>query len=312
MLSILPGRQGWGVDNPGGDVALKIAVVICTLRRPRSLERALASLAGMAPPRHAAWQVLVVDNFGWTETQGVVARFRDRLPIEVVIEPTMGLAHARNAAIAGSACDYFVWTDDDVTVSEGWLAAYEAAFDEYPSASFFGGPIVPKFEGTPPEWITACLPHIYTAFAGRDLSNEASTFDRRTTRFPFGANMAIRAAEQRRFLYDTALGRQPGPHMLSGEDVDVLKRICQHGGTGVWVPGAVVDHWIDRRRQSIAYLRRYYKGISLGQARAQRDAGLTVAWSDSLSAWWQLIGSDLTYLRGRIAGKPDRWVKALK
>lgn len=299
-------------NSSGRFDGLKIALVICTLDRPPSLARALDSVARAKPPRHAEWQVLVVDNSGRADAQNVAASFRGRLPIEMLVEPMAGLAHARNAAIARTHCDYFVWTDDDVTVGEEWIRAYEAAFERHPKAAFFGGPIEPRFEGKPPAWMMACLPHIYTAFAGRNLSGDAETLGLDSERLPFGANMAIRTLEQCRFRYDVTLGRQPGPLVLSGEETDVLRRICGAGGTGIWVPSAPVDHWIDRERQSIAYLRRYYKGLGLAHARAQLAESPDTAWGDALAAWCRLVQSNAAYLCGRMAGRPEVWIKALK
>ena len=291
---------------------LKIAVVICTLQRPRSLQRTLASLAQCDPPRRAEWSVVVVDNSGCAETQDTVASFRDRLPITLLVEPTAGLAQARNAAVAATACDYFIWTDDDVTVSVGWIRDYEAAFERNPDVAFFGGPIAPRFEGDPPAWIAACLPDIYTAFAGRDGFADAATFDRTSRQLPFGANLAVRASEQYRFRYDVTLGRQPGQRLLSGEESDCMQRICRAGGTGLWVASACVDHWIDATRQSVAYLWRYYRGMSFGLWRARLLSRGKRPKESKRKMRWQLVRSNALYLWGRVTGKPHIWIKALK
>ena len=255
---------------------------------------------------------MVVDNSGCAETQKVVASFRDRLPVTILVEPTAGLAQARNTAVAATACDYFIWTDDDVAVSPSWLRDYESAFERNPDTAFVGGPIVPRFEGDPPAWITACLSEIYTAFAGRDGFADAMLFDQASRQLPFGANMAIRAAEQYQFRYDIALGRQPGPHLLSGEESDCMQRICRAGGTGLWVADARVDHWIDANRQSIAYLWRYYTGASFGLSQARLISRPTKPRASKLEIRWQLVRSNALYLWGRVTGKPHVWIKALK
>ena len=291
---------------------MKLAIVICTLRRPASLARMLESLTRCDAPRQADWQVVVVDNGACDETQAVAASFRDRLPVELLAEPATGLARARNKAIETVTCDYFIWTDDDVTVSKGWLLEYEAAFERHPRAAFFGGPIMPKFEGSPPEWLTSCLDEIQTAFAGRQFANDAKTFDRSSAQLPFGANLAVRAAEQCRVRYDAALGRQPGDMILSGEESDCLTRICKEGGVGVWVPKAGVEHWIDADRQSIDYVRRYFYGISFAVTRTQLAAESRSLAGDKRGARWDLLRSDALYLWGRVAHRPEIWVKALK
>src|SRR5262249_49029526 len=110
---------------------VRLAVVICTLRRPASLAPALGSLARCRLPQAADWSVLVVDNARCAETKAVVESFRDRLPIALLVEPATGLAHARNAAIATIACDYFMWTDDDVAVDRDWIREHESAVAQH-------------------------------------------------------------------------------------------------------------------------------------------------------------------------------------
>jgi glycosyltransferase involved in cell wall biosynthesis len=299
------------MNAPARSDGLRIAVVICTLRRPDSLARTLQSIAQALPLREASAQVVVVDNGDCAATRAVAEGFRDRLPLTLLSEPRTGLARARNAAIGAVACDYFIWTDDDVEVAPQWLRVYEAAFAANPEAAFFGGPIRPRFEGNPPRWLIAGLPLVYTAFAGLDLADQAIRFDRDTQRLPFGANMAVRSREQRDLRYDVELGRQPGAWMLGGEESDLLRRIRDAGGVGIWVPEAGVTHWIDPSRQSIGYLRRYYEGMRLVEARARLRNGKALR-SDPDATWRDLLRSEVTYLYGRLVGNPQIWVGGLK
>ncbi|HNB26163.1 MAG TPA: glycosyltransferase [Alphaproteobacteria bacterium] len=285
-----------------------IATVICTYRRPRSLARTLSSLAVAAPPRRAAWRVVLVDNADCAETRAVAAGFRDRLPLEILIEPEAGLSRARNAAVLALDVDYFLWTDDDVVVDAGWLRAYEAAFDAFPDAAYFGGPVELHFEGEPPGWLPGALPLIGTAFARRSVVAGLGPVGDDPRRIPFGANMAIRGREQRAHLYDVRRGRQPGRFLLSGEESAVLTRIRAAGGDGIWVPAAQVTHWIPPDRQSISYLRRYYEGRFFAGARATPPDQLPTA----RHLWRDLLRSELSYLRGRLTRQPEIWVTALK
>lgn len=290
---------------------MKIAVVICTYLRPEGLARTLSSLAEAEPPRSADWQVLVVNNADCRKTSASVDRFRDRLPITELVEPEAGLARARNAAVRALDCDYLLWTDDDVTVGEGWLRAYEAAFAAHPEAAFFGGPIRTQFEGTPPAWLIAGLPLVDTAYAARDLGDTVMRLDLSGRKLPFGANFAVRAREQRLFAYDVRLGRQPGARILSGEESDVLRRICGAGGFGVWLPGAPVCHWIDPSRQTIAYLRRYYEGRSFARMRAKL-AERGEPGDATAGTWGELLRSELIYRWGWFVDRPETWVAALQ
>ena len=290
---------------------VKIAVVICTYRRPISLALTLGSIAEAESPRAAEWQVLVVDNAGCGDTREVAEGFLDRLPIEVMVEPHAGQSRARNAAVRHLDCDYFLWTDDDVTVPRNWLRSYEAAFVTHPDAAFFGGPITPCFEGRPPAWLMPSLSMIYSTFAGLDLTGRVDGGRLDLNSLPYGANMAVRAREQRMLTYDVKLGRQPGRWMVSGEESRLLGEICRAGGFGVWVPDAGVSHWISAERQSIAYLRRYFEGRAIVQARnalarhSKPEKGTAVLWRE-------LLWNEFNYLRGRLFRRPELWVKALR
>src|SRR5690242_2260831 len=141
--------------TPGAErVHMTLSVVICTWNRATLLERALTSIASAEPPT-VAWEVIVVNNNCTDGTEHVIERFTSRLPIKRVFEPTPGLSNARNAAIAVAQGHYLIWTDDDVLVSADWVIAYERAFKRWPDAAFFGGPIRPCFEGTPPRWLSS-------------------------------------------------------------------------------------------------------------------------------------------------------------
>lgn len=285
-----------------------IAVVICTYKRPQSLARALASLAAAVPPARAAWRVVVVDNADCPQTRAVTAEFRARLPLDILVEPQAGLSRARNAAVQAVDAAYILWTDDDVTVDAGWLRAYEAAFAAFPDAAYFGGPVELRFEGDPPGWLPDALPFIATAYAQRSATPGLGPVGDDPGRIPFGANMAIRGAEQRAHRYDVRRGRQPGSRLLSGEESEVLAKIQAAGGIGIWVPEARVEHWISPDRQSIAYLRRYFEGRAFARAQAMPADQLPTA----SSLWPDLLRSELSYLQGRLVRQPEIWVTALK
>lgn len=290
---------------------LKIAVVICTYRRPASLALALESIAQADRPRSAQWQVLVVDNADCDMTRQVVDDFRDRLPIRCLVEPQAGQSRARNAAVPQLDCDYFLWTDDDVTVSRHWLRSYETAFVAHPDAAFFGGPITPCFEGKPPAWLIPALSLIYSTFAGLDWTAKLEGGRLNLKCLPYGANMAVRAREQRMLTYDVNFGRQPGRWLISGEETRLLSQICRAGGFGVWVADAGVTHWINAERQSIAYLRRYFEGRAIVKAR--NELARQPKKEGRMAPLWVDLGlSELTYLSGRLFRRPELWVKALK
>jgi glycosyltransferase involved in cell wall biosynthesis len=107
----------------------------------------------MNVPRRIDWEVVVVDNGSTDDTPGVLKSFAGRLPLRNVVETRRGHSPARNRAVDTANGDYLLWTDDDVIVEPGWLAAYADAFARWPQAAVFGGPIRARFDPPPPKWL---------------------------------------------------------------------------------------------------------------------------------------------------------------
>ena len=92
----------------------------------------------------------------------------------------------------------------------------------------------------------------------------------------------------------------------------MLKRIALAGATGLWVPEASVDHWIEPARQSVAYLRRFYVGMGylaarraivngrIANERARRRLRHRVVWKQAL------------YVAGRATGHTAWWLDSLR
>lgn len=285
---------------------MRLSVAICTWNRAALLERALEQMTRLAVPCEVAWELLIVNNGSTDATDAVIARYGYRLPIRPVREPRRGLSHARNRAVEHAVGDYLLWTDDDVLVEEEWLCAYAEAFVRSPEAAVFGGPITPLFEGTPPAWITRTLPRIGGVFAARDLGVEPLALSVAGDRLPYGANYAVRMAEQRQLAYDPALGRRGSGALLGSEERELLAQLLESGAEGRWVPGARVRHIIPPERQTVRYLRAYCVGY-----------GKYLRWKDGAraSGVWGLVRravvAEFRYRLGRLGARPERWVEDL-
>ena len=289
------------------------SVVICTRNRPASLERTLHSLAASARCLEGGrYEVLIVDNGDALDAEGLATRFAAHLPLRVVREPQPGLSVARNTGATEALGEWILWTDDDVSVDPAWLAAYDEAFAQYPEASVMGGPIVPRFEGTPPAWLVAGLAHVRTAFAARDADDIEAVF-RADDAIPWGANFATRRAAVRRFPFDADLGRHPERPTGGGEESAVIREILAAGGTGRWLPHAPVLHHIDPARQTPAYLRAYYAELGYRHALASASAsGRPHALGRSAMALYRAFGNELRCALARAGSGRDDLALHLK
>jgi glycosyltransferase involved in cell wall biosynthesis len=227
-------------------------------------------------PSDLEWELVIVDNGSTDDTQVVMNSYRSRLPIKSVSAPDPGLSNARNAGVRGAEGEYIVWTDDDVILSSGWLLTYRNAFKRWSDAAVFGGKITPILEPPTPVWFARAIDDVGYLLGTRDFGNAPIPLSVDKEILPFGANYAIRAAVQKKFLYDPALGIAPGRRM-GGEETDVVVRILNAGHTGWWLPGAEVKHITPTDRQSVDYISHYYEALGeLTIHNELKDGGATL------------------------------------
>jgi len=208
----------------------------------------------------------VVDNGSSDETAQAVDEYRGPLPLARTYEPTAGLSHARNRGVQDASGDWLIWIDDDVIVAPTWLEAYYHAARQHRHAAILGGVIAPSLVGTPPAWLVRGIEHVNDAFAARSPEIANGSIAQHT--LPYGANFAITRNAARRFPFDVTLGRHPDQPLRGGEELAVMQQILSEGGTGQWVPTAMVQHCIDPARQTEQYLTAYY--LEAGRATAEK------------------------------------------
>ncbi|TYP67359.1 glycosyltransferase [Stutzerimonas stutzeri] len=237
-----------------------ITVIMCTRNRARQLHHVLDSFVALRQPDNATWEMIVVDNGSTDDTPAVIEAFSDRLPLRRVWQPEAGLSNARNAGVAAAKGDYICWTDDDVELDPGWLEAYARAFHRYPDGTIFGGVVEPVYEATPPDWMIDNADLLVDLLAKRDHGPEERCMEAELSLFPYGANFAVRAAEQRQCLYDPKLGVSPNQKRL-GEETTVLVAIAALGGAHYWIPSSRVRHLIPASRMSFDYVAVYFQSV---------------------------------------------------
>ncbi len=164
---------------------MKISVAICTWNRSRLLTQTLTNFVELTIPESVEWELIVVDNNSTDDTKQVIQRFADKLPIRYLFENQQGHSYSRNAAVQSATGELILWTDNDVIVDPGWLAAFADGANRYPAASFFGGKIEPVFETARPQWLAWQLEKCKSVYAARDLGNDA--FELKPDQFPYGA-----------------------------------------------------------------------------------------------------------------------------
>ncbi|MCS3903364.1 GT2 family glycosyltransferase [Methylohalomonas lacus] len=302
----MPGSAPWpwdpsaNVSRPGQLLHDRpvLSVAVCTWNRAEQLDGLLTSMRDLRLPARQDWELLIVNNNCSDATDTVIRRHMPALPIIHLHEARQGISHARNTAVRHARGNYIIWTDDDVRVGAGWLEAYIAAFEEYPGAAAFGGPIQPCFEIEPPEWLARNIDRLGSYYALRDFGPTRHVLPEK--HYPYGANMALRTCILRERPFEAGLGRN-GDMLIGGEETRIMAALWDAGEEIIWVPDAPVIHHIPASRMCLSYLRRlqYCEG-RYGRSLADID-GRSRKLLYLLRRW---LGPEIRYRLQRLARQP--------
>jgi glycosyltransferase involved in cell wall biosynthesis len=289
-----------------------ITIAICTFNRAESLRRTLDSLVKIRVPSDLSWEIVIVHT-STDHTNKVISEYVGRLPVQWEFEHRAGKSNAQNRAIDIAKGDYILWTDDDVVVDVGWLTAYVEAFRRWPDAAVFGGRIRPRYEAPVKKWVIDSEAVLEGPYAIRDFGEHIQPLSADDEdHFPFGANWAIRAVEQRIFRYDPELG--PAPHRRAAEETDVIRRVLESGAAGYWIPEAMVEHCIGRDRQTVRYVANYYE--IWGETLAFRNAAATATepfwFGIPRRIWPRLLVWGTLFRLCRLVSPAPVWVRYLE
>ncbi len=244
-------------------------VVIPTRRRVGSLARLLDRLAELAGEAAQAWCVRVVENGEEAGAAQVLDSRRGAYPwpLDGLLEPRLGLSHARNRGIEGLGAEVFVFLDDDVTPRRGWYASLERAFAD-PGLAAAGGPVLPVYPpGTPEDYRRAveCEGCGSTGYYHHG-EEECDVVPKGPVGAPRGGNMAVRRAALAELGgFDPRLGW--GRELVPGEETHLVSRLLAAGRAVRYLPGAAVDHHLQPEKVGWEYLRRWHLGYGRASVR---------------------------------------------
>ena len=243
---------------------MRLDVIIPTYNRQDLLPSSLNSLFAAEVPAGLEVAITVVDNNSTDGTRKVVESFREKFGerIQYCFEQQQGRSHALNKGITSTSGDLVGTIDDDEEVDRNWLAIAFEAFRTR-QVDFIGGPYVPRWSATPPEW----LPSEYGGVVGWvDGGDKAVPFDRNYPGILMGGNAVFtRAVLSKVGLYTTWLGRTD-KGLLTGEDEELYGRLLESGAKGMYLPDLIIYHHVTPDRITKSYFRRwcFWRGVSLG------------------------------------------------
>jgi glycosyltransferase involved in cell wall biosynthesis len=235
-----------------------VSVIICTYNRcdilPKALKSVLSQRCG-----DIRYELLVVDNNSTDQTRQVCDSFlsQGRPDVRYIFESKQGISHARNAGIANARAPLLAFTDDDVYVSDDWVARIKETFDKYPEADCVGGKVLPEWETEPPRWLTR---EHWSPLALLDQGDSPRQIDANDPICLVGANFAFRREVFDRIgLFSPKLQRVENG-IGSMEDHELLLRLWQANRLALYVPDIVVTADVQSERLTRQYHRKWHRG----------------------------------------------------
>ncbi len=261
-----------------------VAIIIPTLRRPESLERAIRSALAQTRVEARLREIIVVDNDPLASARPTVEHLSGSalIPVRWCHAPQPGVATARNRGLAETDALLIAFLDDDEEASPEWLSALLKAQADLQSDVVFG----PIRGRVPPDigWSRDYLER----FFGREGPDATQLIDHA---YGCGNSLLVRA---------TAL---PGPapfdmaaDQTGGEDDALFAALAARGGTFGWAADAWVDEYAPPHRANLGYALK--RAFAYGQTPSQ------IAYSQG--NWpgivrWMVIGAGQMILFGLAA-----------
>ena len=258
----MPGTESNPMEVPDGFRPLFISILIPTHNRCDILLRTMESLRGLRIPGDVRAELVVVANACADATVIRVQAAAAETPFAVrcVVEPRLGLSHARNCAISESKGEIIAFLDDDVWVDENWLSGLVNVYRQAP-ADIVAGPVALWWEALKkPDWLGEPAERLLSCMHSGDNVIELNRPGQCV-----GANFSMR----RRLIeeigpFRPGLGRV-GDLLFCGEETEFLTRALNAGKRMFYAPQAQVRHWVAPERATLAYLHKAAYGSGLAR-----------------------------------------------
>jgi glycosyltransferase involved in cell wall biosynthesis len=239
---------------------LDYTIAICTYNRSAIARLALESIVRHAPAGRRI-PVILVDNNSSDDTPAMGESFRDRLNIDVYIEKTIGLSHARNRAMNECRTEYIIYIDDDAKVTPRWFDAIEEGIKRHGKPDFFGGPYGPYYLQPKPHW--------FKDRYGSDCLNQKEG-ELQVGEHVTGGNMGWRLETLRAAGgFPTDLG-MTGNKLAFGEETAVQHKVLTEfpGSRGIFLPEMWIEHLVPPTKMTLGYWIRRFWGLGRDDSRS--------------------------------------------
>ena len=217
------------------------------------LARALNSMTSQVTESAFSYEMVVVDNDSLCSAKDTVRLFESNRKQKIIYdcEPVQNISLTRNRAIRNTTGNLLAFIDDDEFPEPTWLLKL---FDAHKAFSVDGvlGPVIPFYEGTPPEWL------IRSGLCIRSSFTTGTTLKK--TKYMRTGNVLFskQIVDGLETPFDPRLG------CTGGEDADFFDRMLFAGRSFVWCNEARVFEEVPTARQKRSYFvrRAFIRGVT--------------------------------------------------
>lgn len=219
-----------------------VSIVIPTLNRQTSLQRALASVRAQEVDG-LELEIIVVDNSRDASARATVEAFgADGWRVHYLNEPAPGVATARNAGVRAAQGRWIAFLDDDEEARTDWIEEMVRTAHETGAQAVFG-PVEARADGVAE--IGGFAPYFSRAIDrpdGDDIT-ELSAY--------LGTNNSM---FERALCLSDGAPFEESLNEIGGEDSLLLERLAMRGFRFAWAARAGVVEWVPPRRLDWAYV----------------------------------------------------------
>lgn len=221
-----------------------ISVVICTYNNAESLAETLKCITAQEGVLAGTCEILIIDNKSTDSTEGICRQFVKDYDGQsgYYFEGNQGLSHARNLGLSRARGEYILFTDDDATLAENWLAEYMSVIESMHPDCLYSR-ITVDWDRPKPWWYSQ---KFASFFVKLDYGDKPLWIQDIQHEF-YGKNFAVRKSVLEGIGgFNPLLGRK-GDALVAGEETVIYRKLIAAEARVYYFPSALVGHRLKPR-----------------------------------------------------------------